>query len=510
MSGGKETPRQKMIGMMYLVLTALLALNVSDQVLHAFKIVRDGLEVTNTAFESKNQIQYKAFDKALKDFPGKTKPFYDKAMVAKKLCGELDKYILELKTEMITKGGNIDPETGDILNNKDLDVSAEMMITEKKGEALKKKILDTRASLMNLVDAKDRATFVLGLNPQDPKGNVDHGSQTWESEQFEGVPLTAAVTLMSKLQNEVHNAESDVVTYLLKSIDATDFKFDQLNAVAVASSSYVLQGQPYKAEVFLTASDSRQDPEVYVGGGRLPTEDGKGTYTGNTSSEGIKTWFGIIKVKNPATGEVTEYKTPEQTYQVAKPTAVVAADKMNVFYIGVDNPVSISAPGIPKERIRPSISNGTITGSNGAYIVRVTNQGEANVTVNGEVEKGKNAILGSAKYRVKIVPSPIAKFGGLTSGAMNKGTATAQGFVSAVMDNFDFDVKFNVNKFKMIVVKKGQDTKILDAASNALTGEMIAAIKTLNPGDRFLIDDIQAKGPDGTNRKLGVVAISIQ
>ena len=446
----------------------------------------------------------------MKDNPGKTKPFYDKALLAQKYCRELTKYIEGFKTEMTEKAGGIDPESGDLVNNKDLDISAEIMITGGKGIELKKKILDTRAKLFALIDPRDQKTFVLGLNPEDPKAAGEHGLQTWESEQFEGVPVTAAITLLSKFQNDVQNAESDVVAYLLKSIDATDFKFDQLNAVVVAPTSYVLMGQAYTAEVFLTASDSKQDPEIFVGGSRLKTEGGKGQYSVSTGKEGVFTWGGVIKVKNPGTGEITEYKTPEQTYQVAKPTAVVSADKMNVFYIGVDNPVSISAPGIPKEKIRPSITGGTITGSNGSYIVRVTAQGEANVTVSGEIEKGQTKVLGGAKYRVKRVPDPVAKFGGMVSGQMNKSVVRAQGFVSAVLENFDFDLKFNVSKFTLIVAKKRQDVITLQSASNALTSEMQNALSGLNPGDRFYFDDIIAKGPDGSNRKLGVVAITVQ
>lgn len=510
MAGGKETPRQKMIGMMYLVLTALLALNVSDQVLDAFKLVRTGLEATTVNFSGKNEFTYGAFEAALKNNPNKTKPFYDKAMQAQKISKDLYTYIDNLKATLIERGGGISEDNDDIANRKDLDISAEIMITKGEGPKLKAKVLDARKQFLSLVDPKDQKDINFALDAQDPKPGKDGLARSWESLQFENVPLTAAVTLMSKLQNDVKNAEADVINYLYKSIDAQDFKFDQLNAVVVAPTSYVLQGQPYEADVFLTASSSTQSPDIYVGGTKLRMEDGKGKYTVSTSREGMFTWGGVIKVKAPD-GTIKEYKTEEQTYQVAKPTAVVSADKMNVLYIGVDNPLSVSAPGIPKEKLRASITGGgSLSGSNGKYIARVTAPGKATITVSGEIQKGQYKPLGSMEYRVKRVPDPVAKVAGMASGSLAASVLKAQRGVFAVLDNFDFDLKFTVTKFTLTVIRARQDPVQLKADGPALSQEMINALGGVSSKDKVFFDDIYAKGPDGTNRRLNGVVISVQ
>lgn len=509
MAGGKETPRQKMIGMMYLVLTALLALNVSDSVLDAFKLVRTGLEATTISFGDKNEFTYAAFNAAMENNPNKTKPFNDKAQEARKISSDLYLYIDKIKKDLIERGGGISEDNDDIANRKDLDISAEVMITNGEGPKLKAKVLEARKQFLSLVDPKDQKSMVIQLDAQDPKPGKDGLARSWESLQFENVPLTAAVTLLSKLQNDVKDAESNIINYLFKRIDARDFKFDQLNAVVVAPTSYVLVGQPYEADVFLTASSSTQNPQVVADGRVLPLEEGKGKYRVTPTSEGFKKWGGVINIKNPEDGTIQPYKF-EAEYQVAKPTAVVSADKMNVLYIGVENPISISAPGIPKEKIRASITGGSLSGSNGKYIARVTNPGKVSITVSGEIQKGQIKTLGAMEYRVKRVPDPIAKVAGMSSGSLSASALKAQRGVFAVLENFDFDLKFNVTKFTLFVSRAKQDIQQFTAEGPALTQGMINALSGLGPKDKVYFDDIYARGPDGTNRRLNAVIINVQ
>jgi len=513
MAGGKETPRQKMIGMMYLVLTALLALNVSDQVLNAFKLVNDGLEKTTTNFSQKNEITYSAFESAMKNNAGKTKPYYDKALLAKKYCEELNKHLAGLKKELIEMGGGIEEETKDIVDRKNLDAAAELMLTRGKGPELKKKIQTTRKNLLDLVDPKDRKTFNLNLDAQDPPPGGEGGlNQSWESANFEGIPLTAAVTLISKLQNDVMNAESDIASYLLKSIDAADFKFDQLNAVVVAPTSYVLVGQQYEADVFLTASSSTQSPEIIVGGRALPIEEGKGKYKVVPTSENAAVkWGGFINVKSPD-GSVKPYKF-EAEYQVAKPTAVVSADKMNVVYIGVPNPISVSAPGVPKDKIKVRASQGQLSGSNGKYELFLpagSNTGTTSISVLGELKPGESKTLGAVEYRIKRIPQPVAKFANITGGSLSSSRIKAERGIFAELENFDFDLKFNVTKFQLIVFKKGQDPRIISGTGPAFSQDMIDAMSSLSSKDKIIFDDITAKGPDGVPNRLSAIVITVQ
>ncbi len=508
---GKETPRQKMIGMMYLVLTAMLALNVSEEFMNAFKLVNDGLETTATNFASANKMTYDAFEQSMKNDPVKTKPFRDKALLAQQYSQELDKYIKEIKKELTEAAGGIDEETGDIAKRSDMEIGVQLMVTNKKGSELKAKILETRKKYLDLVDASERNNFDFSLNAIEPGPDKEGIKKSWEVKNFEGVPVTAIVTILSKIQNDNKNAEAEVTKYLLSKINATDFKFDQLEATVIAPTSYVLVGQPYEAEVFISASSSTQDPSIVVGGRTLPVENGKGKYIVTPTQEGEVKWGGVINVKTPD-GSIKPYKF-EQTYTVAKPTAVVSADKMNVFYVGVDNPVSISAPGVPKNKIKATISGegASITGANGVYTVRVAKPGtKVMVTVSGQDAKGNVKTLGGMEYRVKRIPDPVAKVAGLTSGSISASQLKAQRGVFAVLDNFDFDLKFNVKSFSAIIIRARQDLIRLQSNSAAITPEMLGAMNGLGPKDKVIFDDIVASGPDGSNRKLNSVVISIQ
>ena len=177
---GKESPRQKMIGMMYLVLTAMLALNVSEEFMNAFKLVNDGLETTASNFASANKMTYDAFEQSMKNDPVKTKPFQDKALQAQKYSQELNDYIVELKKELTAEAGGIDEETGDIAKRSDMEIGVQLMITNKKGAALKAKILETRNKYLQLVDASERANFDFSLNAVEPAADKEGIKKTWE------------------------------------------------------------------------------------------------------------------------------------------------------------------------------------------------------------------------------------------------------------------------------------------------------------------------------------------
>jgi len=294
---------------------------------------------------------------------------------------------------------------------------------------------------------------------------------------------------------------------ILGQVDQAQVNLDQFAAVAVAPTSYVLVGQPYTAEVFLTAYDSKLSPIITVNGSQISVASGKGKYNGNTSREGEQTWIGNIRVKQ-TDGTFKDYPLPKQTYMVARPSAVVSPDKMNVLYIGVPNPISVSAPGIAKEKLRVSISSGSLSGSAGHYTAEVSTMGTATVTVSGEIAPGKTSILGSTLFRVKRIPDPKAMFAGKSGGTTGAANIRAQDRIFAKLDNFDFDAKFSVTRFTMLVIKPRQDAIILTANGNELSGQMRAAINSVTPGTTVVFRDIVAVGPDHTQRGLDGIVLS--
>src|SRR5690606_37282568 len=273
----------------------------------------------------------------------RAKPIYDKAKQARAIVGELDGMIVSLKKELEQQGGGYDEETGDLRRRENPDIAPNLMINKKKGTELKEKINETREKLLALIGPEDQDAVSFSLEASDASKAVN-GKRKWEEINFgSGTPLTAAMTILTKIQTDTTNAESDVVKLILGKMDQAVVNLDKFAAVAVAPTSYLVQGQPYTAEVFLTASNSKSEPSITVNGAELPIVDGKGVYTVPTNQEGIFSWTGTIHVKQ-TDGTDKEYRTPEQTFQVARPSAVVCPDKMNVLYIGVNNPVSVSAP----------------------------------------------------------------------------------------------------------------------------------------------------------------------
>ena len=507
MAGGKESARQKMINIMYLVLLAMLALNVSDTILNAFKIINDSLTVSKTNVANGITQLFTTFENTkLKEEPARAKPIYEKAKEARTVAEELITYIDKLKADFTKAGQGIDPETGDLFERSNLDIAPGIMINKKEGEKLKAKINDTRKRLLSLLDDKDRASIVLVLEANDPEKAIE-GKKAWEEVNFgEGTPLTAAMTILTKIQTDTKNAESDIVKKIFGKMDIAVVNLDQFSAVAVAPTSYIIAGQPYTAEVFLTAYDSRSNPSIQIGGSSIPVKDGKGSYSVGTSREGIFTWSGIVTVKG-TDGSVKRYTTPEQKYQVARPSAVVSPDKMNVFYIGVPNPVSISAPGIPKESLKISMSGGQISGSNGKYIVSVSSAGDAKVNVSADIG-GKVQLIGSTQFRVKRIPDPKAKFAGKTGGAMSSVIIKSQNAIFAMLDNFDFDAKFSVTRFTIVIAKPRQDVIIMNGTGNTFNAAMKTAIASVTPGSRVIFDNIVAVGPDGTQRQLDPIVLT--
>lgn len=507
MAGGKESTRQRMINIMYLVLLAMLALNVSDSILDAFRNLNDSLGTSQANVYTSTGQLFAAFEQTkLKNEPERARPFYEKAQKARGASDELNDYIEKLKEEFVVAGQGRDKKTGDLVERANLDIAQGIMINRGEGQKLKAKINETREKLIQLLDPDERKNIAFSLEAKDPEGADAGEKSTWEEVNFgEGTPLTAAMTILTKIQSDNRNAESEVVKKILGKMDMAVVNLDRFSAVAIAPTSYVLQGQPYTAEVFLTASDSRTNPDITVGGTKLAVNEGRGMYTVATNSEGIFSWTGVIRIRQ-TDGTVKEYRTTEQKYQVARPSAIVSPDKMNVFYVGVPNPVSISAPGIPKEKLKVSMTGGNISGSNGKYVVTVsTPGGSAKVTVAADMN-GRVQNIGTSDFRVKRIPDPKAKFAGKTGGSMSAVAIKSQDALFAILDNFDFDAKFTVTRFNLIISKPRADAVVLQSTSNTFNASMKAAIAGVTPGTRVIFDNIVAVGPDGSPRQLdGIV-----
>ncbi len=509
MAGGKQTPRQRMIGILYLVLLGLIALNVPDSLLDAFKNIKDSLDKSTDNVKKGLATTYTTFKATkLKDEPERAKKALEKAQRASDIAKKLDDYVQALRDQLVAEGGGVNPSINDVNARDNLDISPRIMITGKKGEELRQKIDDTRVQLLALLSPKEKEGINFSLNAVAPEQTAGSGpKKTWEEAYFgDGIPLGATLTTLAKIQTDNKNAENEVVKKILGSVDQALVNLNQYSAVAVAPTSYVLVGQPYTAEVFLTAYDDKISPNITVNGSLLPTEGGKGKYVGSTSTPGLHTWSATVMVKQ-TDGAMKPYPTPPQTYMVASPSAVVSPTKMNVLYIGLPNPVKISAPGVAAKDLKVSMSGGSISGSGEDWTATVSTIGSATISVSGELTKGKVSFLGSSPFRVKRIPDPKAQFAGKSSGNTSAANIRAQDRIFARLDNFEFDAKFNVTRFTLMIAKPRQDVYIKSATGNELTAEMRNAMNTVTPGTTVVFKDIIAVGPDGTQRGLDSIVL---
>jgi len=516
MGHGKETPRQKMIGMMYLVLTALLALNVSAEVLNAFILIDNSLTKTSQNFQLKNEDVYTGFEKALSENGAKVKPYKDLADEVKLKSQELFDVIHNYKMEIVTVADGPEADLKNIQKKDDNNIPGQLMVLEGRGEKLKEEIDAYRGYLLGIITDTARYSLAYNginntLNTNDIIGNTGE-KVPWVDANFNHLPLAGVITLMSKMQNDIRNAEAEILGYLFGQIDAGSFKFNKLEAIVNASTNYVLVGNEYKAEVFIAASDSTVEPEIFVGESNLKVIDGKGQYVGNTSSVGFKTWSGVIKMKSPATGEILEFPFKSE-YQVAEAGLVVSPTKMNVFYIGVDNPVDISVPGVPADKVSATISGGgSISRSGSGYVVRVKSVGDVYISASADFS-GNVKQMGKKVFRVKRVPDPVAKIGSdplnAQGGVMAKNMLLAQAGIKADLENFAFDLKYNVTGFTVSASIKGY-TEEASSNSALFTSQQKGLINKIAPGQKVYIENITAKGPDGSTRKLGSINLKLR
>lgn len=503
---------------MYLVLTALLALNVSVEILNAFLVVNESMETTNRTFSSKIDDYYLSFEKQYQNEPDKVAPFWEKAQKARKLSDEMKNYLNQVKYEAIAKSEKIPIDSAKVkplyrMGTKDkYDETTVYFIGNSndgsKGKAgeMRKKIAKFKEDILALIEPDDRKNIKLGLDLDGPFYDADHKEQNWEMHNFYHTILAADVTILNKLVAEVQNAELDVVTHLRSKIGATDFKIDQVGATVVPKSQYVFMGESYEAEVFVTARDTKQEFTANIGGLRT-SQGGVIKVTLPATSPGPKTVSGIVNMKKPD-GSVVE--TPVKfEYIVAPPSLSVSATKMNVFYIGVDNPVSISAGGVSPDQINVSISNGSISRSGNEWIVRPESPGKASVSVSAKLGDRMKS-MGAVEYRVKNVPDPIAYIANSNGGAVNKDIVLASGAIIPRMPaDFEFNLNFMITGFKFSGNRKGD---IIDyaGAGNSLTPQMKDFIRGARRGEKIILEDIFAKGPDGKTRRLNSIVLTLQ
>jgi gliding motility-associated protein GldM len=529
MASAKDTPRQKMIGMMYLVLTALLALNVSKDILDAFVVVNKGLENTNLNFTGHNDQLYSEFDLAKTVDPNRVTPNWKLAQQVKKQSVELTDFIDKLQKQLIAKTEGIPQLMADTMQMANIDgkdkydVPTNILIGDSedgsKGASreLKNRLNEYKAKLTDFILPVDRKNVKIDINTSDPIHSEEN--ENWEMYNFYNRPLVASITILSKLKNDVKNAEETTVEYLLKAVDDGILKFDTVAAKVIPQSNYVMLGEEYKADVFLAAFNKTKNPIINVGdyneesktfngtSSTINVERGMGKYSAATTKEGIVTYSGTVKVVSPDGKEKTFPFKSE--YIVAKPSLTVAAESMNLVYRGLDNPISVSVPGVPNERLSVSASNAImVSKGNGKYIIKPNADGIVNITVIANLESGEKRNMGVQQLRIKRIPKPVAKIGNIVeSGKMSKGEFDAQSVVQAYYENFGFNATCKVTSYDMAYEVNGVVGSLTVTNNNLADAKKI--YKQLRKNSRVYFENIKAVGPDGLIVPLSPLVIRV-
>lgn len=507
MSIPKE-PRQLMINLMYLVLTALLALQLSSSIINAFTLLDNGLKGSNKVLDDKNKAIGAGIQATVDKRNGDAlaKDVQDRAQKAKEVGEELVSYLDGIKEDFIKvkfAGQEIyetNKETGEkemaMAIRKDMYASQGYFLENKKGTEVKNKIADARKKLLELLPdtMRNRIESKLTLKVDDKSKSGDPHS-TWEARHFDHLPVAAINTVLSKFQGDARTDVSTIMEALSKMIGVKDIIMDQFAAVvSYKTPTFLLEGEKFEADIYLSSFSSMAN-NIYING--APMKGGKSSISQVASGIGTKKGGGTITVKDP-TGGSKPYPYTWQ-YEVGTLGGSVSLDKMNVFYIGVDNPVTIAVSGAKKSEVQASLSGGNMSpNGEGKYTVRVSAPGEARMTVTA---KGKTVM--SPTFRIKRIPDPIGTISPTYKpGGIQSGTFKAQGGIIALLEGFDFECKFNVLSYEVTFAQKRQDLVTAQNSGARFAGPVAAMQQKCKPGDIFYFDNLRVQGCDGQVRKL--------
>jgi len=544
MSLGDLPPRQKMINIMYLVLLALLAMNVSKEILHSFVIINEGLEETTEHFEAKIAATYSRFEKLELDDPKKVTPFYNRAKQVRDDADAIAELLEEIKTKVKADADKITEEqaketTLEHVENKDnQEVGTFVLVGSDKGVMWKEGTPQYEYSaprLRKMITAfNSEVAEVLPELTEDELSAVQiplhdvlmhEETESWEIANFYHLPLAAVVTNLSRFQADVRNIEAEVLRRLMGQITADDFKFDKLEPKVIPlNGTYITVGDSFKAQVIVAAYSTTTDPKLEIAPvkdgviagldtiknvlesfdtSNVSIQGGLATYSFVPKTPGDYEWGGLVKIKGPR-GDYKPYRFTS-SFKAAKPSLVVSPTKMNVFYKGLSNPVEISAAGMSPDDLSLTVSGCSVKAvskAEGKYEVKPSDNlkaKEVSVTVSA---KGPNAPkFKPIKYRIKPVPPPTPTFMGKRgSFKMSKAQVGSGDFITASLDDFLFELKFRVTSFKMSVSAGGK-TATYVSNNNRVTPAMKGVIKKMSKGQTIIFKEIVAQRSDGGNKK---------
>ncbi len=496
-------PRQKMINMMYLVLTALLALNVSSEILNAFKTVNKSLENTNTTVNKSTETIMASLQEKTTDpmSASKAQIWYPKAQQVTSISKNIFSYVQNLKDQILREAGG-DPKNPEQKFKEDnLDIATRIMIEKGEGPKLLAALGKYKKELLGVdpaIDSAFKTSLPINLDKPDSKSKA---GKTWEGAYFHMVPTVAALTILSKFQNDVKTSENRVVQFCHNKVGEVKVRFDTYTAIVGQNSNYLMPGQELEITAGVGAFSKAAAPTVTIGGQTYPI-GAEGTATAKLPGGAIGDR--TVPVRITYTDQEGKQQVIEKNvqYKVGMANASIALDEMNVLYVGYDNKVSIAASGGGDDKVQATITGGGATlerVGNGKYIARVksvTDDCKITVSVDGRV-------AGVSQFRVRTIPTPVATVGGVASNEnMTAGQFKAQTGVGAYIKDFPLNLKYTVTSFTLAADNADGDIDEAPCTGYQWSPKALNMIRNLQPGRTVSIENIRAVGPDGRSQKL--------
>lgn len=499
------SPRQKMINLMYVVLMAMLALNVSTEVLEGFSVVEESLNRTTDNSSKENVAIYHRLSAQFKSNPEKVQAWFDKATTVKRMSDSLYIYVQQLKEEIVKEADGADGDVFNIDHKDNLEAASHVMLAPGtgKGKTLYERVNKYREQILQMVtDERQRKMIESNLTTQLSKRAKAMG-KNWQEYMFENMPVSAAVTMLSKLQSDIRYAEGEVLHGLVANIDVKDIRVNKLSAFVIPESRTVVSGDRFSAQIVMAAVDTTRQPEIFIGGRKVNLRNN--TYEFAAGGVGEHSFSGYITMQN-GNGEMIR-RDFTQKYSVVAPSATVSADLMNVLYAGYDNPVSISIPGVPLTAVSASMSGGGFRAvGSGKYIARPTAVGQ-DVTINvASNHNGTSRQVGKFTFHVRKLPDPIAyialgtdrfKGGGMAKAALMGATG-----INAAIDDGLLDIQFRVVSFETVFFDSMGNAVPMASDGARFSGRQREEFRKLSRNKRFYISHVTAVGPDGLTRRL--------
>lgn len=522
MAGGgnnvaRMSPRQRMINLMYIVLTAMLALNVSSDVLNGFSQVHESLSRTTRNISARNDAQFRFLEELNSKNPEKTGVWYAKGLDLRNRSQVLYSSIEQLKKEIAAAADGPGADPYNITNNDDLEAAAVTMLNPSslKGKKLRENVNEFSEYIVKLIPDEDKKKAVTEMLSTTIRKTPD-GPATWEQKLFENMPAVAAVTMLTKLQNDIRQAESEALANIITNVDIGDIRVNELNAYVLPTSNMIMRGGKYSAKIVLAAIDTTQRPEIFINGSKL--NNPHGIYEFVPGATGTHDFSGYIQV---ARGDGTIDKRPfTSSYTVIEPMATISPTMMNVLYAGIQNPISISVPGVPMNAIQATMTNGTLTRNGDTWMASPGKVGsEAVISVTAQMD-GRSQSVGSMTFRVRKLPDPSPYIAMKDAqgnpvhykGApkrISKGSLLEADGLGAAIDDDILNVAYSVVSFSTVFFDQMGNAMPELSDGSRFSSRQKEQFKRLKPGKFFFISNVKAKGPDGITRDISPMQVML-